>query len=272
MKNTEHIRQALARIKQFPPERGYYLAFSGGKDSIVCYHLLKEAGVPFDAHFHITTVDPPEVIRFVREHYPDVQFDKPETTMWKLIPHKKMPPTRIARYCCEVFKEGHGDFRFVVTGVRWAESVRRKLNREEIEYDAYGSRGKRAIQNRKIFKHADNDTRRRMLENCAIIGKHILNPIIDWTDDQVWEFIHERSLAYPVLYDQGFHRIGCIGCPMGRKQGMERDFERYPKYKVAYLRAFQRLIDKGECTWNTPEEVMDWWMQVNKDGEGESEW
>lgn len=125
---------AIQRLKSFEPPEGYFLAFSGGKDSQCIYHLAKMAGVNFEAHYHVTSVDPPELIYFIREYYPDVIFDVPHDedgkriSMWTLIVEKRMPPTRIARFCCEKLKETNGDGRMVVTGVRWAESARRKAN------------------------------------------------------------------------------------------------------------------------------------------------
>ena len=80
---------------RYHPE-GYYLAFSGGKDSVVLYQLAKMAHVKFQAHYHLTTVDPPELVRFIRGEYPDVQIAYPELTMWELIVKKQMPPLRTA--------------------------------------------------------------------------------------------------------------------------------------------------------------------------------
>lgn len=70
----------------------------------------------------------------------------------------------------------------------------------------------------------------------------MLNPIIDWTTDEVWEFIHEYNIPYCELYDQGYKRLGCIGCPMGSVEHRLKEFEKYPKYKAAYIRAFDRMI------------------------------
>ena len=130
----DKVEMAINRLKAFCPLEGYYVAFSGGKDSQCVYHLCKMAGVKFDAHYNVTSVDPPELIRFIKKNYPDVQWEYPRDrdfkviTMWNLIPRKGLPPTRIARYCCEYFKESSGKGRLTVTGVRWAESVNRARN------------------------------------------------------------------------------------------------------------------------------------------------
>lgn len=114
------------------------------------------ARVKYDAHYNNTTADPPELVHYMMKYHSDIIVDQPEITMWKLIPQKLMLPTRIVRYYCDVLKEGGGIGRFVVTGVRWAESARRKNNRQVIEFDRYGSQAKKCIERRKIFLMSDN--------------------------------------------------------------------------------------------------------------------
>ena len=82
-----------------------------------------------------------------------------------------------------------------------------------------------------------------MVEQCYIKRKTTINPIVDWTDDDVWEFIKEvAKVPYCELYDQGFTRLGCIGCPLQGREGMIRDFERWPGYRKLYIRAFEQMI------------------------------
>ena len=100
----DKVDLAIRRIKLHEPPEGYYVAFSGGKDSCVILDLVKRAGVKFDAHINLTTVDPPEVIRFVRQQYPEVTIEKPKMSMKKLIEKKGILPTRLARYCCAEYK------------------------------------------------------------------------------------------------------------------------------------------------------------------------
>lgn len=128
------LDKTIEKIKLFEPDDGYFLAFSGGKDSQCIYHLAKMAGAKFDAHYSITSVDPPELVRFVMTQYPDVIREHPKDkngkplTMWSLIENNTMPPTRLARYCCEKLKESSGHGRVTMTGVRWAESRNRRDN------------------------------------------------------------------------------------------------------------------------------------------------
>ena len=101
------VENAIKRLQSFEPPEGYYVAFSGGKDSQCIYHLCQMAGVKFDAHYNVTSVDPPELVHFIKRQYPDVIFDLPRyadgsrITMWNLIPRKGMPPIRKQRYCCK---------------------------------------------------------------------------------------------------------------------------------------------------------------------------
>ena len=138
MQGKDKVQVAIDRLKTFEPPEGYYLAFSGGKDSVVIKALADMAGVKYDAHYTHTSVEPPELVKFVKEHHPDVSIDFPRDkdgnriTMWNLIPQKRYPPTRIARYCCEKLKEQQSNGRMTVTGVRWAESPNRKRNQGEI--------------------------------------------------------------------------------------------------------------------------------------------
>ena len=88
---TEKISKSIERLKAFCPPEGYYLAFSGGKDSCVCKALLDMSGCKYDAHYRVTGIDPPELVRFIREFHPDVSFEVPmddngkPITMWNLI-------------------------------------------------------------------------------------------------------------------------------------------------------------------------------------------
>ena len=130
---TEKEQKAIDRLKAFEPPDGYYLAYSGGKDSDCIKILAQLAGVKFEAVHNLTTVDAPETVYYVMSQ-PDVRIDKAHdkngdhVTMWNLIVKKGMPPTRLARYCCSELKERGGKGRVVITGVRWAESKNRKTN------------------------------------------------------------------------------------------------------------------------------------------------
>lgn len=264
-------RRSIERVKdayRFSQNLGMgklYVAFSGGKDSVCLYGVCKLASEELemdvldmcDFEYHITNVDPPELVQFVKKEFPFVVRSLPEKTMWKLIEEKLMPPTRLVRYCCSELKERGGNGRFCLTGVRWAESVKRKTRGV---YEDYGNTRKEA---RILFE--DNNDDRRELEHCIPKQKYICNPIVDWSDEMVWDFIKTQGLPYCKLYDEGFKRLGCIGCPMAGPKLRKHEFERWPRYKDQYVRAFDKMIAerkrKGlETEWETGQEVFDWWI------------
>ena len=242
-----------------PPE-GYFVAFSGGKDSIVVKQLCIEAEVKFDAHYSVTSVDPPELIYYIRQYHPDVSFDIPHddqgkpVNMWNLIAKHTLPPTRVVRYCCEELKECAGKGRVTVTGVRWAESARRKNTHGLVDFTSKPKGSQKIAEalgadyklnkSGHVILNDDNDEERRMVEQCYRTRKTLVNPIVDWTDDDIWDFIRDRQLPYCSLYDEGFKRLGCIGCPLAGTKGMEKDFERWPQYKRLYIKAFQKMADR----------------------------
>lgn len=152
----DKVEMAIKRLKAFEPEEGYYVAFSGGKDSQCVYHLCKMALVRFDAHYCVTSIDPPELVRFIKSHYPDVKFEHKKDrngkpiTMWTLIPEKGIPPTRLVRYCCEELKESSGAGRFTVTGVRASESGNRKRNQGVITVPKAGKKFQKLLEEEDI--------------------------------------------------------------------------------------------------------------------------
>lgn len=113
----------------------------------------------------------------------------------------------------------------------------------------------------------DNEESRKMVEQCYKLSKTVINPIIDWDDGDVWEFIHEYNIPYCKLYDEGFKRLGCIGCPMAPRQMRQREFDWWPKFKEMYIRAFDKVVkrmhERGRVTeWETGEDMFEWWMKM----------
>ena len=207
---TPKINRAVERVidaYNFSQSLGLgklWVCFSGGKDSVCLYGVVKKAaekmGIPVldfaELHYNVTGIDPPELVQFIKAEFPFVHRDLYKESMWQLIVRKQMPPTRLVRYCCAELKEKGGEGRFCATGVRWAESTQRK-SRGEFE-----DIGKTKAEGKILFN--DNDDDRRQMEHCIPKRKYVVNPIIDWTDEDVWQFIREENLPYCKLYDQGY--------------------------------------------------------------------
>lgn len=251
-------------------EKPLVITYSGGKDSDVLLHLARASGIPFEAPHSLTTADAPETVRHVYDTFrrleekgvkcdvdKHVQPDGSRVTMWNLIPRKLMPPTRLMRYCCAVLKEGGGKDRFIATGVRWAESTARK-RRGGLEVLTSKPQSKLILSN-------DNDEDRRLFETCQLKGKRVVNPIIDWKDNEVMDYAAVEKIPMNPLYCEGFHRVGCVGCPMASKNRI-MEFARYPRIKAAYIRAFDRMLEERRkrslpCQWQSGVDVFHWWME-----------
>lgn len=250
------------------------IAYSGGKDSDVLLHLAEKSGIPFEVLHSLTTADAPETVYHVRDTFrrleekgikcevdKHIKPDGTRTTMWNLIPRKLIPPTRLVRYCCAELKEGGGKGRFIATGVRWAESAKRK-DRGVLEV-LHSDKSKR------LTLMNDNDDSRMLMENCQLKGKRVVNPIIDWTDADVLGYADSEKICMNPLYACGWKRVGCIGCPMAGKHRYT-EFARYPKFQQAYIAAFDRMLAERErrgkniegTRWGkTGVDVFHWWME-----------
>lgn len=249
------------------------ICISGGKDSGVITELAVRSGIPCEFQHNHTTADAPETVRFVRNEFKRLEekgykctvnmpvYKGKRVSMWSLIPQKLMPPTRLVRYCCSVLKETGGAGRFICTGVRWDESVSRKNNRGI--YEKLG-----ATKDKRIILANDNDEKRMLFENCRMKAKRVVNPIIDWTDKDVYGFLAVAKVPMNPLYADGKCRVGCIGCTLAGRESREREFLRWPKYKNLYLLSFDRMLEERkrrgkESSWATAEDVFRWWMEYD---------
>jgi phosphoadenosine phosphosulfate reductase len=227
-----------------PSDKPYYGCFSGGKDSCVIKELAKMAGVNVIWHYNVTTIDPPELVHFIRREHPDVILERPKENFFTYaIKHKKGFPTRRTRWCCEVYKERTSPKgSFLLMGMRAAESPRRAKAWQSVS-----------------FHRTTQST--------------VLCPIIGFSDEQVWDFIESLNLPYCELYDQGFDRIGCIGCPMARKSGRLAEFARWPGFDKKWKQLFKNVWDArtgstqrdgqiwfGDRYFKNWEEMWEWWL------------
>lgn len=218
--------QDAARLSLHRYGKPLLITYSGGKDSQVLVALAERSGIDFEVVNSHTTADAPETVYFIREQFMQMEsrginctIEKPRykgkpTSMWSLIPQKMMPPTRLVRYCCAVLKENTGRDRFIATGVRWAESSRRKNSRGVMEL-------MHKDKEKRIILTSDNDEKRKLFETCNVKGKMTVNPIVDWSDDDVWDYTHSEHLPINPLYCEGQKRVGCIGCPIAGRGGAD---------------------------------------------------
>lgn len=232
---------------------GFHLAFSGGKDSQVIYELCKMAGVKFRPVMQVTTLDPPELMKFVRKNYPDVIMERPKINFYKLIVKKKALPTRMMRYCCQYLKEQAGGNTVTIIGIRHAESNKRAL-RNELE-----------VSGRKYSNTLDQFNIDNQNQILCIKGKDkiLLSPIINWTNSDVWNFIRNQKIEYCELYDKGRSRIGCMFCPIASIKQKQLDRKYYPGVEKQIKKSIQQLCDAGnygDILNNNVDEIFNWWI------------
>lgn len=248
------LRKAEKMALRLDPENGFWLAFSGGKDSQALYHIAKMAGVKFKGHMNLTSVDPPEVIRFVKQQYPDVEMIKPKMSIYFSCKKKGVLPTRTIRWCCAEYKEIGGIGKVTLTGIRKQESSRRS-KREEISTEIKGKRNEQSFD--QWSEHEE-----KMVACVGGKDKILVSPIIYWTERDVWEFLNENGIPHCKLYDEGYTRIGCICCPMSGYRQKIREIKRWPHVKQNWIKTIQWMIDNGYINHNFQEAEtgFNWWI------------
>lgn len=241
---------------------GYWVAFSGGKDSQVLLELCKMAGVKFRAYYNVTSNDPPDNVYFIRRHYPEVTFVHPMRNFFKLVEVKGLP-TIYRRFCCERLKEGSGAGFVVLTGVRREESVKRSKYEEVAVFS-------RRKEHR--GRHGYSIDAMLEAEHQCIRGKDrvMIRPILGWSQLDVWEFVRERGLPVNPCYAK-FDRVGCMFCPFSNKKQLDFYEREYPGFHRLFLKSLQIYIDKRDlrtpeydAPFSTAIEYYDWWKSGKK--------
>ena len=263
LRSVELIRKAEKLSLTYDDVDGFFLAFSGGKDSQALYHITQLAGVKFNAHFSPTTVDPPQLIRFIRKNYPDCEFGKVTKNIYDMAVEKRILPTMRVRWCCAEYKEMAGAGKVTLIGIRHAESARRaKRNEVEISNRKFSGNFEQFTEwqeerIRKKYKNLNQDqfSYDKTQEVRCINGKDsiLVSPIIDWTEADVWEFLNKVcEVPHCELYDKGYHRIGCILCPMASYKQKKKECRDFPYVKEKWIDAIKKIrVGGGYSKTNT---------------------
>lgn len=254
-----HSRELIFKSSRLSSQmgvlHGVYVGFSGGKDSQVLLDLVKSCFIPYYAVYNLTTIDPPDNVRFIFEKYPEVHVRRPPETFFKLVEKKGMP-TMIRRYCCQILKEVDSAGEVVLTGVRAEESKRRAAYSET------------QIRSRRK-EHQETKGRKSIDEilesqHKCVKGKDsvMVYPLLNWTEIDIWDYIETYNLPRNPCYDVS-DRVGCIFCPFTNKKELNYYEHEYPIMKQNVIRAIQKYLDKrkpfAESEFRNAEEYYDWW-------------
>lgn len=206
---------AIKLLQSIPQDGDIEISYSSGKDSDVILELAKMAGIPYRAIYKNTTIDPAGTIAHAKEMGAEVV--RPKTTFFQLV-SKKGYPSRFARYCCSELKEYKICDR-AIQGIRRSESRKRAERYKEPEMCRVYS----AKEKVKLYL-----------------------PILEWTDQDVEEFIKERDIkCHPLYYRDGqfdvTKRLGCMGCPLASQKKRRQEFKGNPKFLKAWIRAGQKF-------------------------------
>lgn len=230
--------------------KGYFLAFSGGKDSQLLYLIAELSGVKFKAYFSNTTNELPENIKFIRKHYPMVEFLNPPENFYKLVAKKGLP-TRIRRYCCSILKEGAGAGYAVLTGERREESAKRKMY-PDVSVQSRNPKRQKVFSADELAKHE------------CIKGKDRLRirPILNFSESEVWEVLKYFSQPLNPCYELQ-HRVGCILCPFAKKGQIEKHLSKYPRVKKTLLKNLQVFLNRtNNSDFDDAEDCFKWWLSL----------
>lgn len=216
---------AIRLLQSIPQDSGpVEISYSGGKDSDVILELAKMAGIPYRAIYKNTTIDPPGTVKHAIDNGAEVL--RPSMSFFDLI-KKNGLPSRFARFCCSYLKE-YKVLDRAVQGIRRSESVKRaEIYKEPTMCRFYGSKK---------------------------VHVEVFMPILEWTDEDVVEFISERSIkCHPLYYDEqgNFHverRLGCIGCPLASRKKRREQFMQYPKMLKLWIKNVQINLNNNPDT------------------------
>lgn len=237
--------EAICRIQKFSKicEKLNVLpvvGFSGGKDSQVVYDLCKRSGINFKAVFN-HCFESNTTLKFIRENYPEVEWRREvKEGFFENIRknHHGLLPTVEKSYCCSDYKHNpkYVDYASIV-GVRKAESQKRKQRK------VFETKSKRFLnKNKETFYQYFS-------ESCIASGAPSeiqLKPILDWTSEEVWNYIKKYKLPINPEYSD-CNRVGCQICPKANLTSNFKALIKFPKLIDAVIRAREK--SNNEIDW-----------------------
>lgn len=227
-------------------DKKIYLAFSGGKDSLVLNHLASQVigQENYILTHNLTGFDYPSTYQFLVENYnwngregnsqkQVLHVAKPKHYFFEELKKKRILPTVSVRWCCDECKHRNNieneRNNIVLLGVRGAESRARSMR-----YDWFNLNvGKKKIKY-KCIRDVDTERKNSVLQ---------VAPLLHWADDDIWNYIDLHKIELPQGYGDHSGRLGCQLCPLQHKSSLFTEWLSDSPFVKTYKKVMQEILD-----------------------------
>jgi len=229
------ISKSQQRIREWYEhwDGNVYVSFSGGKDSTVLLHLVRELYPDVPAVFCDTGLEFPEIKKFVRQTE-NVIIIRPAMSFRKVLDTYGYPIIgKEVAECVEGARRGQAyrlrrfdpsyksmfnvskwafllDAPFQISGKCCEVMKKRPFRKYEKETGRKPFLGTMAAES-KLRTQSWLKTGCNAFENKRPVSQ----PLSFWTEADIWSYLRKFDVPYSTIYDMGYQRTGCIFCMFG---------------------------------------------------------
>lgn len=237
------VNEAIGILQANECTEGFSVRFSGGKDSCVLKHLITQAGYKAKYYYLETTLESDMMANFIKNKHPEVVWIHPEKSVCEMIKEYKMMPTGYNLFCCKQTRRG----------------ADRRLT-EEHQCTVLGKKQTDIVVANKILEPV------QVKEN----GHKVINPLYNWTDDDVWGYIDEYSIALPETYAIYGRSFNCTLCVMQYVETKQLMVQVHPEITAKLKSACFGAWEANELlheNFPTPDDYWNWFLNYDMKAE-----